>query len=82
MNSVHPGHRPERYGKRRHLIFTFHERTFECVCDGFEVFRTQGLIETIVPRMMKLLEWSGDEPSHQGLVSAGWPAELTGCNRL
>src|SRR5215831_2107088 len=37
MNSVHPSHRPERFWKLRHLIFTFHDSTFECVCDGFDV---------------------------------------------
>jgi hypothetical protein len=58
MNSVHPRHRPEAFGKRRHLVFSFHDTTFECVCDGFEVRSARGSIESVVPEMLKLLEWS------------------------
>jgi len=36
MNSVHPQHCPEGYGELDHLIFAFHDSTFECVCQGFE----------------------------------------------
>ena len=57
MNSVHPQHRPERFWKRRHLIFTFHDRTFECICDEFDVRTTHGSIESVVPEMVRLLEW-------------------------
>ena len=31
INSVHNGHRPERYDKLMHFIFTFHDSMFECV---------------------------------------------------
>jgi hypothetical protein len=58
MNSVHPYHRPDAFSKRRHLVFAFHDTTFECVCDGFEVRSTHGSIESVVPEMVKLLEWS------------------------
>ena len=58
MNSVHPYHRPAAFLKRRHLVFAFHDTTFECVCDGFEVRSTNGSIESVVPEMVKLLEWS------------------------
>ncbi len=37
MNSIHPRHQPQRFWKKQHLLFTFHDSTFECVCDGFEV---------------------------------------------
>jgi hypothetical protein len=57
MNSVHRHHRPEVFWKRRHVIFTFHDTTFECVCDGFDVTLTQGSIASVVPEMVKLLEW-------------------------
>jgi len=57
MNSVHPSHRPEVFWKRRHVIFSFHDSTFECVCDGFDVTLTQGSMESLVPEMLKLLEW-------------------------
>jgi hypothetical protein len=58
MNSVHPHHSPNAFWKRRHLVFAFHDTTFECVCDGFEVRSTCGSIESAVPEMVKLLEWS------------------------
>lgn len=58
MNSVHPYHRPDAFWKRRHLVFAFHDTTFECVCDGFEVRSARGSIESVVPEMVKLLEWS------------------------
>jgi hypothetical protein len=56
MNSVHRCHRPERFWKLRHLIFAFHDSTFECVCDGFDVTLAQGSIRSIVPEMIKLME--------------------------
>jgi hypothetical protein len=37
MNSVHPMHKAERYDRLSHYIFTFHDSTFECVADSFEV---------------------------------------------
>src|SRR5690606_37185003 len=46
MNSVHPYHKPERFWTRRHFIFTFHDSTFECVADGFQVEETFGSIES------------------------------------
>ncbi len=55
MNSVHPSHRPEAFWKLRHVIFTFHDTTFECVCDGFEVAVTRGSIVSVVPEMVRLL---------------------------
>jgi hypothetical protein len=57
MNSVHRRHRPEVFWNKRHLIFAFHDTTFECVCDGFEVSVTQGSLESVVTEMVKLLEW-------------------------
>jgi hypothetical protein len=58
MNSVHPHHRPKSFSKRRHLVFAFHDATFECVCDGFDVRVVQGSISAVVPEMLKLLEWN------------------------
>ena len=57
MNSVHPQHQAEHFRKRRHLVFAFHDSTFECVCDGFELNIAHGSIESVVPEMVKLLEW-------------------------
>lgn len=31
-NRVHPNHRPEKFASLRHLIITFHDETFDCVC--------------------------------------------------
>jgi hypothetical protein len=31
-NRVHPHHRPESFATLRHLIITFHDETFDCVC--------------------------------------------------
>jgi hypothetical protein len=49
---------PEVSWGRRHIIFAFHDSTFECVCDGFEVRPARGSVESVVPEMVKLLEWS------------------------
>jgi len=37
MNSVHPLHRRERYLELRHVILSFHDSTFECVAERYEV---------------------------------------------
>ena len=57
MNSVHPYHHPEKFWKRRHIVFAFHDSTFECVCDRFEVKLYHGSISSILPDMVSLLEW-------------------------
>jgi hypothetical protein len=56
MNSVHPRHRPDAFWSRRHIVFAFHDTTFECICDGFEVRFAQGSMESAVPEMVKLLD--------------------------
>jgi hypothetical protein len=55
MNSVHPEHRPEGYWSLRHLVFAFHDRTFECVCRGFDVRLTRGTLRGTLPAMAALL---------------------------
>lgn len=37
MNSVHPHHNSERFFSLRHFVFTFHDTTFECIADRFEI---------------------------------------------
>ena len=37
INSVHRGSRPELWGQRHHYVFWFHDTTFECIAEGFEV---------------------------------------------
>jgi hypothetical protein len=55
MNAVHEHHRPEAFLKRRHLIFAFHDTTFECICDGFDVILSYGSVTSAVPQMVELL---------------------------
>ena len=57
MNSVHRHHRPETFWSLLHLIFAFHDSTFECVCRGFDVKPTHGSIKSVVPEMLELLDW-------------------------
>jgi hypothetical protein len=57
MNSVHPYHKPERFWELQHLIFSFHDSTFECICRGFEVKTRSGSIASMVPEMLGLLKW-------------------------
>jgi hypothetical protein len=60
MNSVHPSHRSEVFADLRHIVLTFHDSTFECVCGGFDVRTTRGSIASVVPTMVSLLEWRQD----------------------
>jgi hypothetical protein len=59
MNSVHPSHSPERFWAKRHLVFTFHDSTFECVCTDFRFQFARGSVHSVVPEMVKLLERGG-----------------------
>lgn len=56
MNSVHPSHRPEVFRGLQHLVFAFHDSTFECVCQGFDVRTTKRSIREVIPEMVKLLQ--------------------------
>ena len=57
MTSVHPNHQPGSYSGLRHVIFTFHDSTFECICSGFDIRKTRGSMENVIPEMVRLLEW-------------------------
>jgi hypothetical protein len=58
MNSVHRAHRAEDFWKLRHLVFSFHDETFECVCGGFEVAEVApGSISAMVPQLIRHLRW-------------------------
>jgi hypothetical protein len=57
MNSVHRHHRPEIFRALQHLVFAFHDSTFECVCRSFDVTVAQGSISAVIPEIVKLLEW-------------------------
>lgn len=55
MNSVHPDHSKvqERYLAKKHLIFTFHDSTFECIVDGLDVDTYIGSMDSTMKRMIK-----------------------------
>ncbi len=55
MNSVHPYHKPERFAKLKHFIFAFHDSTFECVAESFEITIQRGSLKDILPEMQKKL---------------------------
>ncbi len=57
MNSVHSQHRPEHFFKKQHLIFAFHDSTFECICDSFDLTKMRGAIAKAIPEMVRLLGW-------------------------
>lgn len=53
MNSVRPYHdRVRFFESKRHFIFAFHDSTFECIANGFDVSMLSGSIlgslETVV----------------------------------
>ncbi len=48
MNAVHPYHKPERFANRRHLIFTFHDSTFECIAEGFTFSAHTGSVMEVI----------------------------------
>jgi hypothetical protein len=37
INSVHRGYRPDAWRPCNHYVFWFHDTTFECIAEGFEV---------------------------------------------
>lgn len=56
MNSVHPRHDRERYlDGRRHFVFAFHDSTFECVAEWFEVEMFRGSMRAARTRMAAML---------------------------
>jgi len=56
MNSVHPYHKPERYQTFNHYILTFHDSTFECVSEGYQIELHEGSARSAISRMADLIE--------------------------
>ena len=54
MNSVHLQHKPEKFWKRQHLLFSFHDSTFECVCESFDITGTRGSVSDVFMDIIKL----------------------------
>ncbi len=50
-NRVHPNHRPESWKQDVHYIFTFHDKTLECLADG----HTVGLIRSTMRDQLHVL---------------------------
>ena len=48
MNRVHANHKPERFQKLRHFIFTFHDSTFECVAHDFVWSKHAGSVSNVL----------------------------------
>jgi hypothetical protein len=48
MNAVHPYHRAERFLEYRHYVFAFHDRTFECIAEGFTVSLQAGSVANVL----------------------------------
>lgn len=55
MNRVHVHHKPERFQALQHLVFAFHDSTFECICKRFDVRTEQGAALDVMPAMAGLL---------------------------
>jgi hypothetical protein len=60
MNSVHARHSRERFMQRRHIIFTFHDSTFECITTSYSIEIAKGSPENVVVRR-------GMQPRSQGV---------------
>jgi hypothetical protein len=56
MNSVHPLHRPERFAELMHLIFSFHDSTFECVCKTWDMATIREDRQHIIQHALALLK--------------------------
>lgn len=55
MNRVHEYHRREFFERLQHLVFAFHDSTFECVCKDFNVRTKQGSMLDVTPVLLALL---------------------------
>lgn len=54
MNAVHRYHKPERFSKYRHFILAFHDTTFECVADGYQVEQPSGSLRVVAAGLCAL----------------------------
>lgn len=55
MNSVHEYHSPERFEKYKHFVFAFHDSTFECIAESFEISIHEGSLLSVLSEMQKRL---------------------------
>ena len=54
MNSVHPYHRPEHFDRYTHYVLTFHDSTFECIADSYEVTVVRGPLQSLLAEIDRL----------------------------
>ena len=47
-NRVHPHHRPEVFTESRHVLFAFHDRTFDCVCRSWRTYMTEAPFKDVL----------------------------------
>lgn len=58
MNSAHPYHKPKEYEQLKHFVFAFHDSTFECVAENFNISISRGSIRNVLEEMKrKLYSW-------------------------
>lgn len=55
INSVHERHNPEGFEKYKHFVFTFHDSTFECIAESFEISVHKGSLESVLSEMQRKL---------------------------
>lgn len=55
MNSVHPQHTKGMFESCRHIIITFHDSTFECVADGYDVNVQDGSRRSVLLEMARII---------------------------
>jgi hypothetical protein len=53
MNSVHAAHKAEDFVECRHFIFTFHDRTFECVVRAFAISLHDGVVDEVLTKALE-----------------------------
>lgn len=54
-DSVHPRHDASRHSKERHLVFPFHDTTFECVTRSFQTSYEHGSLATVARKTLERL---------------------------
>jgi hypothetical protein len=48
MNSVHPYHKPDLFATLKHFVFSFHDRSFECIAESFELSVHHGSVASVL----------------------------------
>jgi len=56
INKVHTLYNPERWRKRKHYIFWFHDSTFECIAESFTLELYQESMYQMLTRIIDRLE--------------------------